>query len=136
VSWLSKTAKLLFIFLFFSFSFSFRLTIHKECRKVLCHKCYTNHSHMIGSYNIISHDVTWWWRYWLSRIGCLQAQRRRWLLIYCKVERGEVVNCSCILLPYFCYKRLLKYSLATVSQATTSSTIKHPTNNKQKSQIK
>jgi len=61
------------------------------------------------------------------------ASIRHWLLIYCKVERDEVVNCSCILLPYFCYRRLLNYSLATVSQATTSSTIKHPTNNKQKS---
>ena len=61
---------------------------------------------------------------------------RRWLLTYCKVEKDEVVNCSCISLPYFCYRRLLKYSLATISQAATSSTIKHPTNNKQKSQIK
>ena len=43
-----------------------------------------------------------------------------------------MVNCSCILLPSFCYRRLLKYSLATISQATTSSTIKHLTNNKQK----
>jgi len=60
----------------------------------------------------------------------------RWLLTYCKVKRDEVVNCSCISLPYFCYRRLLKYSLATVSQAATSSTIKHPMNNKQKSQIK
>ena len=33
MSWLGKTAKLLFIFL--SFSFSFGLTIHKKCRKVL-----------------------------------------------------------------------------------------------------
>ena len=57
---------------------------------------------------------------------------RHWLLTYCKVERDEVVNCSCILLPSFCYRRLLKYSLATISQAATSSTIKHPINNKQK----
>jgi len=55
-----------------------------------------------------------------------------WLLTYCKVERDEVVNCFCISLPSFCYRRLLKYSLATISQATTSSIIKHPTNNKQK----
>ena len=43
-----------------------------------------------------------------------------------------MVNCSCISLSSFCYRRLLKYSLATISQAATSSTIKHPTNNKQK----
>ena len=42
-----------------------------------------------------------------------------WLLTYCKVERDKMVNCSCILLSYFCYKRLLKYSLATISQAAT-----------------
>ena len=34
-TWLSKTAKLLFIFLFFSFSFG--LTTHKKCGKVSCH---------------------------------------------------------------------------------------------------
>ena len=60
------------------------------------------------------------------------ASVHRWLLTYCKVERDEVVNCSCISLPSFCYRRLLKYSLATISQAATSSTIKHLTNNKQK----
>jgi len=38
-------AKSLFIFLFFFFSFG--LTIHKKCRKVLCHKY---HSHMSKSH--------------------------------------------------------------------------------------
>jgi len=75
----------------------------------------------------------------ISRITCfasMTASVRRWLLTYYKVERDEIVNCSCILLHYFYYKRLLKYSLATISQATTSSTIKHLTNNKQKRQFK
>ena len=30
------------------FFFSFRLTTYKEYRKVSCHKCYTNHSHMMS----------------------------------------------------------------------------------------
>jgi len=52
-------AKSLFIFLFFFFSF--RLTTHKESGKVSCHKCHTNHSHIIvmASCHMMSHDESY-----------------------------------------------------------------------------
>jgi len=49
VSWLGKTAKLLFIFLFFSFSFLLSWTYYTEGSVGKCHITVT----------VTSHDVTW-----------------------------------------------------------------------------
>ena len=51
ISWLGKTAKLLFIFLFFSFSFFFLFGLTTQGRSV--GKCHMSH--------VMPHDkVTWW----------------------------------------------------------------------------
>ena len=52
---LGKITKSLFIFLFFYFSFILDLLYRRECRKVSYHKY---HSHMTGSHNVTSHDIT------------------------------------------------------------------------------
>jgi len=82
-------AKLLFIFLFFFFSF--RLTIHKKCGKVSCHKCHTNHSHIIvmASCHIMSYDE--------SHDGCGKIVHRPYSSCISSLENlmGTPLSFSC-----------------------------------------
>ena len=51
LSWLGKTAKLLFIFLFFFFYFILDLLYRRECGKVSHHKCHITWQGVIMSYD-------------------------------------------------------------------------------------
>ena len=56
--WLGKMAKSLFIFLFFFFYLG--LITQKGVWESVISQVSHSHSHMTGSHNIMSHNVTWW----------------------------------------------------------------------------